>query len=199
MKISSSIGTGSPPSSRTGEQGGARTVLMAATCFALGVGAGALWFYRPPGPVAINAIPDATNLVAVASAANSPAPVSPASRKNLPPSPPQPASPATIQEVKQIIPNLGSVTLEQGMQTLRMASFKEFAAAANDLQREVEAAQQNLSKAQNSGSETERQAAIKQLQLAQTSQTEKLQEIAARSKAQLEAFQQLKADSHESK
>ena len=98
-----------------------------------------------------------------------------------------------VQEVRALIPNLAAVPLEEGTRILREAALKEFKAAAKEMETQVKEAEQRLTQAQNGGSEADQQAAIKHLQQVQAEQTEKLKRIAARSKAQIDALQQLKA------
>ena len=94
-----------------------------------------------------------------------------------------------VQEVRALIPDIGGVSLQAGKQILQDAAYKEFAAAA----KEIKDAEQRLAEARNNGTEAERQAALQHLQQLQTQQGEKLKEIAARSRAQIETFEQLKA------
>jgi hypothetical protein len=102
-------------------------------------------------------------------------------------------APVTIEEVKRVIPNLASVSVEEGARILREAALKDFKAAVSEMETQVKEAQQRFSEAQNGGTDADRQAALKHLQQVQADQTEKLQQIAAKSKAQIEALQQLKA------
>jgi ABC-type uncharacterized transport system len=101
-----------------------------------------------------------------------------------------------VKEVKALIPNLGTVSAEEGTRILRAAALKDFAAAAKEMETQVKEAEQRLTQAQNVGSDADQQAARKHLQQVQTEQTEKLKEIAARSQAQIDALQQLKASPH---
>jgi hypothetical protein len=101
--------------------------------------------------------------------------------------------PGVIESVKRALPNLASVSVAEGTRVLREAALKEFTEAAQQMQAQVKEAQERLAQARNGGSDAEQQAAIKQLQQVQTEQSEKLKEIAARSKAQIDALQQLKA------
>jgi ABC-type uncharacterized transport system involved in gliding motility auxiliary subunit len=105
------------------------------------------------------------------------------------------ADAAAAEEVKRAIPNVESVSLEEGKRILREAALKEFKTAAAEIEQQLKDAQQRLNQAQNSGSATEQQAALKNLQKVQADQTERLQQIAARSKAQIQALEQLKAGS----
>jgi ABC-type uncharacterized transport system len=113
-----------------------------------------------------------------------------------PPATPAVATPqvdsATIDEVRRAIPNLASVSIEEGTRILRETALNEFKAAADELGTQLRAAQQRLSGAQGGGSESEQQAAMKQLQQVQAEQTAKLQRIAARLQAQIAALEQLK-------
>ena len=95
-----------------------------------------------------------------------------------------------------MIPDLAAVSVQAGKRILQDAAYKEFAAAAKEMQTQVKEAEQRLIQAQNSGTDAERQAALQHLQQLQAEQTEKLKEIAARSKAQIDTFQQLKAAAH---
>jgi hypothetical protein len=60
-------------------------------------------------------------------------------------------------------------------------------------QRGPEQAEERLAQAQLAGTEAERQAARARFQRVQAEQTKKLKEIAARSQAQIQALEQLKA------
>jgi hypothetical protein len=101
-----------------------------------------------------------------------------------------------IQQVKALIPDLAGVSVEQGQRILQDAALKDFTAAAKEMQAQLKDAEQRLSQAQDGGSEAALQAARTHLQQVQAEQTEKLQQIAARSKAQIDTFQQLKAAPH---
>ena len=101
-----------------------------------------------------------------------------------------------VKEVKALIPNLGTASLEEGTRILRDAALKEFSAAAREMETQVKEAEQRLTQAQNGGSDADQEAARKHLRQVQTEQTEKLQQIAARSQAQIDTLQQLKAAAH---
>jgi hypothetical protein len=100
---------------------------------------------------------------------------------------------SAAQDVKRIVPNLDSVSIEEGKRILREASLKEFKAAATELQSQVKEAQQRLIQAQQSGSEAEQQAAMKNLQQLQSAQMQKLKELADKAKAEIQALEHLKA------
>ncbi|MBU6402646.1 MAG: Gldg family protein [Verrucomicrobia bacterium] len=97
-----------------------------------------------------------------------------------------------VAEVKRAIPNLGSVSVEEGTQLLREAALKDYRAAAQEMQARVEAAQQQLSQARTGGSQVEQQAALEHLRQVQAEQTDRLQRIAARLQAQTAALTRLK-------
>jgi ElaB/YqjD/DUF883 family membrane-anchored ribosome-binding protein len=101
-----------------------------------------------------------------------------------------------VAEVRALIPNVTDVSIEQGKQILHATALKEFSAVAKQMETELKEAQQRLRQVETNGAEADRQAAMKQLQQLQAEQTAKLKEIAARSKAQIDAFQQLKAAAH---
>ena len=195
MRHPSSIRPGSPQIRCTRERGSAKSILLAAVCFAVGAGAGGYWIHRMDAERAQNANQAANNQPAV-DPAGGPGPQSmptPEQRKNWNPPPAAPATAATIEEVKRAIPNFDTVSLEDGLKTLQRASLDQFAAAVNEIQAEVSAAEQQLSQARSSGSEADQQAALKRLETIQTAQTARLKEIAANNKAQLDAFKQLKS------
>ena len=101
-----------------------------------------------------------------------------------------------IQQIKALIPDLDAVSVEAGLQILRDAALKDFTAATKEMQTQVKEAEQRFTQTRNGGSEAEQQAALKHLHQLQAEQNEKLKQIAARSRAQIETFQQLKAAPH---
>jgi hypothetical protein len=100
---------------------------------------------------------------------------------------------AAVQEVKALIPDLATVSVEAGKQILQDAALKDFSAAVKEMETQLKEAEKGVTQAQNGGSEADQQTARKHLQQVQAEQTEKLKQIAARSKAQIDAFQQIKA------
>jgi hypothetical protein len=98
-----------------------------------------------------------------------------------------------VQEVRALIPNLTNVSVEAGKQLLQDAAVSDFTAAVKEMESQVKQAEQRFAQAQNGGSAADLQAARKYLQQVQAEQTERLKQIAAKSKAQIDAFQQLKA------
>jgi len=103
---------------------------------------------------------------------------------------------AAIQEVRALIPDFAAVSVPEGKQILQDAAYKEYTAAAKKMQAQVKEAEQRIAEAQKGGMVAEQQAAKQHLQQVQAEQIEKLKEIAAKSKAQIDTFQQLKAASH---
>jgi hypothetical protein len=115
------------------------------------------------------------------------------------PSDAQPAAPvdgATLDAVRQAIPNLDSVSVEEGSRTLRGAALARLAQASQDIQARVKQAEDHYLQAQNSPSEADKDAALKELQQVQQEQARKLTEIALEARAQQGALQQLKAAGH---
>ena len=104
-----------------------------------------------------------------------------------------PVSPEITNEVVRLIPDLAGTSLEDGTRILREAALKEFTDAGAEMEKQLQAAQEQLAEAQNGKSEGEQQAAMKHLQEVQLEQGEKYQQIAARLQAELAVFQQMKA------
>lgn len=104
-----------------------------------------------------------------------------------------PPDAAVVEEVKAALPNLASLSVEEGSRVLREAALKDFKTAATEMESKVKEAQQRFTDAQNAPSDAERQAALKHLQQVQAQQTEKLQQVAARLQGQIAALKQLKA------
>ena len=96
------------------------------------------------------------------------------------------------QDVQRSIPNLATVSLEDGKRILREAALKEYKAAVAEMDNEIKEAQQRLLKAEAANSDSDRQAALEGLRQLQSNHTEKLNQIATRSQAQIEALQRLK-------
>lgn len=109
-----------------------------------------------------------------------------------------PAMPSRVytnapQEVRALIPNLDAVSLDAGKRIIQEAAIKEFAAATKEMQTQIKEAEQQLRQVQTSGTQADKDAAVKQLQQMQRDQAQKLKDIAARARAQVEAFQQMKS------
>ncbi len=190
MKVAPTHKVGFLRNPTASEHAQVRIVILALVCFLLGVGVTAFWFHLTTKPNAdistseTSAEPDAGQ------------PAAQAINTNPPPRPfvanHPPVDAATIEEVKQAIPNLASVSLEDGTQILRAAALKQFAAAAKEMDVQVKQAQAQLGQAENNQSAAEQQAAMKHVQQTQAEQTEKLQQIAMHLQAQIAALKQLK-------
>ncbi len=104
-----------------------------------------------------------------------------------------PVSPETTNEILRLIPDVNGTLLQDGIGILRQATVDKFSEAGAEMEKQIQAAQQQASNAQNGGSEAEQQAAMKHLQQVQLEQAEKLKQIAAQLQAQISAFEQMKA------
>lgn len=124
---------------------------------------------------------------AIASAADAAAAASAATTVKLKP------DPMTVEELKRVLPNFDSLSLEEGTRALRDAALKDFSKATEQMQSELKTAQERVKQAQASGAEGEQQAAMKVLQELQGRQAERLKEIAAKSQAQIDALKKLKS------
>jgi hypothetical protein len=103
---------------------------------------------------------------------------------------------ATLEAVKRAIPNLESVSVEQGSRLLRAAAVSRFEQASQELQARVKQAEEHFLQAQNSGSEAEMNDALKDLEQVRKEQAQKLTDIGLEARAQQEALQQLKGAGH---
>jgi uncharacterized membrane protein len=104
-----------------------------------------------------------------------------------------PVSPETTNEILHLIPDINGTSLEDGIGILRQATVNKFSEAGAEMQKQIQAAQQQVADAQNGRSEAEQQAAMKHLQQVQLDQAEKIKALAAQLKAQISAFEQMKA------
>ncbi len=103
------------------------------------------------------------------------------------------ADTSALEAVKRAIPNVDSISLDEGTRLLRDSALAEFRQAAQELETKVREAQQRYLAAQSGQSEAEQQAAMRDLQQAQAEQADKLKQVAADSKARIEALQRLKS------
>jgi len=104
-----------------------------------------------------------------------------------------PIDPNAMEEVKQTVPNYASVSLEEGTRVLRQAALTDFSKVAAEMEARIKEAEQRFQEAEKNQSEEGRLAARQQIQQLQAEQNQKLKQIVARSQAQIEALQQLKA------
>jgi len=158
---------------RHGQNGSARVVVLAVASFVAGLSVSALWFSRQ----------------APAQAILQPAPPVSVERPVVQAPSAHVVDPATIESVKRALPNLDKTTEEIGTVILRKAGVVEFEKAAHAFREEGKKVEEELSKLP----ENQQKLRAKRLLDMQTEQAAKLKQIAANSKAQIEAFQELKA------
>jgi ABC-type uncharacterized transport system len=103
---------------------------------------------------------------------------------------------ASLEAVKRAIPNLDSVSVEDGSRLLRVSALAEFQRTGQEMQAKVKQAEERFLQAQDDQSKEEQEAALKHLRQFQREQTKRLEEIALNAKAQQEALQQLKGAAH---
>ena len=178
------------------QRGRAQTIFVVLVAFVSGIAIGGFAVYRVTSHSAAGSSENTTESQSV-TAANAPTVVSPPASSGSRGTSVvvwQPKSDAAaIEEVKRSMPDIASVSIEEGTRILREAAFKEFATRAQELRAQLNEAEQRLANAQLGASETERQAAMKHLQDVQQKQTEELKKLAERSQARIAAFQQLKS------
>ena len=172
---------------RPGNQGHAalRTVIVAALCLGIGFGLGGLWHsHRVQRAGASTEAANETSVDTTAQAPATPATVSPVAAA--------PPDPAIVAEVKRQIPNFATIPLEQGSQILRAAALRDLQAALSQIEPELKEAEQRVARLEEAKSETEKQAALKELQRLQAAHAAKLNEFTTRSSTQIEVLRQLK-------
>lgn len=103
------------------------------------------------------------------------------------------ADAASVQALLRSNPDLASATVEQGTQMLRNQALQDFAAAAKDLQSQLQKAEQDFAAAQNANSESGQEAARAALTQARADQEQSIAVISSRFQKQLAAFQQYKS------
>lgn len=102
-------------------------------------------------------------------------------------------SPEIIDSVKKLIPDVNAVTPQQADQILHDEFMKQCSVIGAETATKIQAAQQSVVKAEAGGSQTEIEAARKNLLQVQLAQGEKLKALAAQLQSQLAVFQQMKA------
>ncbi len=103
------------------------------------------------------------------------------------------ASGATLEAVRRAIPNLETVSAEEGSRQLRAAAADQFKKTGREMEAKVKQAEEHYLQAQSSQSPAEQEAAAKELEQAKKEQAAKLKEIAMEANAQVEAWQRIKA------
>lgn len=102
-------------------------------------------------------------------------------------------APETIKFVQQLIPDVSVISVADADQIFHQQFLNECADAGTELEKQINAAQEQVAKAEESGSATDLEAARQHLQQVQLSQADRLKQIAANLQLRLAAFQQLKA------
>lgn len=162
--------------------GSARVVILGLVSFVAGLSVSALWFSRQtPAPPMQQPAPSVQVEKSVAQGA--------VAQAVVPSAPVHVVDPATIDAVKRALPNLDKTSPEVGTVLLRKAALNEFETAARAFREERKKIEEELRQLP----EGEQKMAAKRLQAVQAEQSAKLKQIAANSKAQIEAFQDLKA------
>jgi hypothetical protein len=164
-----------------------RTLLVATVCLLLGFGLGGLWHSRRTQQSVVN-----TEKETPREDAGTPSAGTMAAPQSVPATVLLKFDPAIIAEVKRLIPNFSSVSLEEGSQILREAALRDLQAALSQMDGQLKEAGQRVARMADAKSETEKQAALKDLQRLQAEQAAKLGEFTTRSSVQIEALRQLK-------
>jgi hypothetical protein len=128
--------------------------------------------------------PDLTRAIARAVAGDAAAPVARA------------ADTATLATVKRLIPNVDSISVDEGRRVLGEASFAGFKQEAQEMETKLKAAQARFLQAQADQSEAGQEAARKEIQQIQADQLASLRRLTAASQGQMNALQQIKAAAH---
>ena len=104
-----------------------------------------------------------------------------------------PITPAITNEIMQIIPDISATSPEDADRIFHANFLTQCAKAGTEMETQINAAAQEVVKAQSGGSPADLAAAKKHLSEVQVAQTEKLKEVAAHLQLQLAAFEQMKA------
>jgi hypothetical protein len=104
-----------------------------------------------------------------------------------------PLTPAVTNEILKLIPDINATSAEDANRIFHQDFLNQCAKAGAEMEAQINAAAQEVVKAQNGGSAADLEAARKKLSQVQFEQTEKLKEVAAHLQLQLDAFQQMKA------
>jgi len=107
--------------------------------------------------------------------------------------PSAPVSPEVTNEIARLIPNINGMSLDGGIGILRTAAVSQMTEAGAEMEKQIQAAQQQVADAQNGRPVSELQAAVKHLQQVQLEQAEKIKAIAARLQTEISVFEQMKA------
>ena len=102
-------------------------------------------------------------------------------------------SPEIVQSINRLIPDINAVSTEQADRIFHAEFMKECEAVGAEMEKQNDAAAQEVVKAQNGGSPAEVSAAQKKLLQVQLAQGEKIKQIAADLQTRTAVFQQMKA------
>jgi hypothetical protein len=100
---------------------------------------------------------------------------------------------AVMASVNRLVPDMNATSVETADQIFHAEFLKACAEAGTEMETQMNAAQQQVVQAQNSGSPADLEAAQKHLSEVQLAQAEKFKQIAARLQLQLAVFQRMKA------
>jgi hypothetical protein len=106
------------------------------------------------------------------------------------------ADTAALETVKRLIPNVDSISVDQGKKVLRQAALAEFKQAVQEMQAKVKAAEDKFLQAQADQSEAGQEAARKELAQIQADHLTALRRLTAASQAQTAALEQIKGAAH---
>lgn len=100
--------------------------------------------------------------------------------------------PAVLARLQRAIPDLKSVTLDEGRRIIREDALAEFKAVAQQMQDQVAKAERHLASISGSAPAADQQAAMQELQQLKAAQAQSLKAISDRSQLEIEAFEMLK-------
>jgi len=100
---------------------------------------------------------------------------------------------AVVERVRRAIPDLASVSLEEGKQILREAALDEIRATVREMERQVQDAEQRFQRAQAANAASEQEAALKQIRQLKSDEMDQFRKIAVRVQSEITAFERLKA------
>ena len=102
-------------------------------------------------------------------------------------------SPEIISSIKRLIPDVNATSVEDADRIFHDDFVSQCSRTGAELEAQVNAAEQQVVLARNSGSESDLQAARQHLQQVELAQGEKLKQLAADLQTRLDVFQQMKA------
>lgn len=98
-----------------------------------------------------------------------------------------------IASVKRQVPGFDSLSLDEGIRRLRESSLKQLEALVQKTDADIKALEQQLASEPTAAAGQRREVILEELKRLQALQTEKLQEISARSLAEIETLRRLKS------